>query len=42
MIKQKIANLINVKTLVTFAVVGVFCVLALRGEVDTGVVMAIG
>lgn len=33
MIKRKLADLINVKTLVTFAVMAVFVVLALRGSI---------
>lgn len=38
---KKLANLINVKTIVTFVIMAVFTVLALRGTVDTGVVMTI-
>lgn len=33
MIKRKLAALINVKTIVTFAVTAVFVVLALRGSI---------
>lgn len=33
MIKKKLAQLINVKTIVTFAVVAVFVALALRGSI---------
>lgn len=33
MMKEKLAALINVKTLVTFAVTAVFVVLALRGSI---------
>ncbi len=41
MLKQKIAALINVKTLVTFAVTGVFVALALRGSIAPGEALAI-
>ncbi len=41
MLKQKIAALINVKTLVTFAVTAVFMVLALRGSIAPGEALAI-
>lgn len=41
MIGKKIAALINVKTLVTFAVTAVFCVLALTGKVQPGESMAV-
>ncbi len=40
MLKKKLATLINVKTLVTFAVTGVFVALALRGNIP-GEVLAI-
>ncbi len=40
MLKQKLAALINVKTLVTFAVTAVFVALALRGNIP-GDVLAI-
>ena len=33
MIRKRLAALINVKTLVTFAVTGVFVILALRGDI---------
>lgn len=33
MVKQRLAALVNVKTLVTFAVTGVFMALALRGDI---------
>lgn len=36
-----LANLIKVKTVVTFALVAVFCVLALRGSIDSQNVMTI-
>ena len=35
-LKQKLINLINVKTIVTFTVCTVFAVLALRGETGRG------
>ena len=38
---KNIAALIKVKTIVTFAVVAVFSVLALRGDIDPGNVMTI-
>lgn len=41
MIKQKLAQLINVKTLVTFAVTAVFVVLALRGDIAPSEALAI-
>ena len=41
MIKHKLAQLINVKTLVTFAVTAVFVVLALRGDIAPGEALAI-
>jgi len=37
----KLANLINVKTIVTFVVTGVFAILALRGTIASEVVMPI-
>ncbi len=40
MLKQKLAALINVKTIVTFAVTAVFVALALRGNIP-GDVLAI-
>lgn len=40
-ILQKIADLFKVKTIVTFMVVTVFAVLALRGEIQTDNVMII-
>lgn len=39
--KDKLAALINVKTIVTIAVMVVFVVLALRGGIDTNAVMQI-
>lgn len=36
---NNLASLIKVKTLVTFAVIAVFVVLALRGDIDTEAVM---
>ncbi len=41
MVKKKIAALINVKTIVTFAVTAVFVVLALRGSIGPGEALAI-
>lgn len=41
MIGKKIAALINVKTIVTFAVTAVFCALALTGKIQPGEAMAI-
>lgn len=41
MIIQKIAKLISVKTFVTFAIVGVFCTLAIKGSIDSQSVMTI-
>ncbi len=38
---HKIAELCKVKTIVTFAVVGVFCVLALKGVIQPDNVMII-
>ncbi len=38
---KKLAALINVKTLVTFAVTGVFAALALRGAIGSGETLAI-
>lgn len=40
-ITKNIANMIKVKTLVTIAVVLVFCILALRGQLDSENVMYI-
>ena len=40
-ITEKIADLINVKTLVTFAVTAVFVVLALKGVIPSETVMAV-
>ena len=39
--KKNLANLIKVKTIVTFAVIIVFCVLALRGSIVPDRVMDI-
>lgn len=36
---QNLANLIKVKTIITFAVIAVFVILALRGDIDTEAVM---
>ena len=36
---QNLANLIKVKTIITFAVNAVFVILALRGDIDTEAVM---
>ena len=38
--KEKLAKLINVKTIVTFAVTGVFVTLALHGSVSSEVAMS--
>jgi hypothetical protein len=38
---KNIANLFKVKTLVTIAVISVFCVLALRGDITSDNVMII-
>ena len=37
--KENLANLLKVKTLVTLAVMSVFCVLALRGKIQPDNVM---
>lgn len=39
--KKRLADLINVKTLVTFAVTAVFCVLSLRGELLPGEALSV-
>lgn len=36
---NNLANLIKVKTIITFAVIAVFVVMALRGDIDTEAVM---
>ncbi len=41
MIKKRVAALINVKTMVTFAVTAVFAVLSLRGSIAPGEALAI-
>ena len=41
MIREKLANLIKVKTIVTLAVVGVFSVLSLKGVISADNVMII-
>ena len=41
MFLQKIADLLKVKTIVTFAVVTVFSVLALKGRIQTDNVMIV-
>ncbi len=41
MLKKKLTALINVKTLVTFAVTAVFVALALRGSIASGEALAI-
>lgn len=41
MIKEKLADLIKVKTIVTLAVVSVFCVLALKGDIGADNVMIV-
>lgn len=38
---KKAAELINVKTLVTFALIAVFCVLALKGSISPDNVMIV-
>lgn len=40
-IKKNLANLVKVKTIVTLAVIAVFCVLALRGGISADNVMII-
>lgn len=40
-ILKNIANLLKVKTIVTFAVIAVFCVLALRGNINSDNVMLV-
>lgn len=40
-ILKNVASLIKVKTVVTFAVTAVFCVLALKGAIDAQNVMTI-
>ena len=40
-IKKNLANLVKVKTIVTLAVITVFCVLALRGGISADNVMII-
>ena len=39
--KKNLANLLKVKTMVTFAVIIVFCVLALTGKIEPDSVMYI-
>ena len=39
--KNKIANLIDVKTIVTFIVIGVFAYLAIKGKISTDNVMIV-
>ena len=41
MIRERIAKLLNVKTIVTFAVTAVFCIMALRREIEPGIVMGV-
>ena len=40
-ILKKLAELLKVKTIVTFAVVGVFCILALQGRISPDNVMIV-
>lgn len=40
-LKKNLSNLLKVKTIVTMAVIAVFCVLALRGSINTDNVMII-
>ena len=40
-LKKNLANLVKVKTIVTMAVIGVFSVLALRGDIEPDNVMLI-
>ncbi len=40
-IVEKLAQLINVKTIVTFVVIAVFAILALRGEFDAQATMQV-
>ncbi len=39
--KEKFANLIDVKTIVTFAVTVIFLILSLKGRIESDVVMQI-
>lgn len=39
--KNKLANLIDVKTIVTFIVIGVFAYLAVKGRISTDNVMIV-
>ncbi len=41
MIREKLANLIKVKTIVTLAVVAVFAILALKGSIHADNVMIV-
>lgn len=41
MIKKKLAALINVKTVISFVVIGVFAYLAITGRVDAAVAMTV-
>ena len=41
-LKRNAANLLKVKTLVTLAVMGVFCILSLRGQIPADSVMLTG
>lgn len=38
---EKLADLINVKTFVTFALITVFCILALRGNIPDNVMIVV-
>lgn len=38
---EKLVALLNVKTIVTFVVIGVFCVLSLRGTIDVQYIMSV-
>ena len=38
---KNLANLIKVKTIVTLVVIGVFAVLALRGDISSDIVMTV-
>jgi hypothetical protein len=40
-LKKNLSNLLKVKTIVTMAVIAVFCVLALRGSINADNVMII-
>jgi 5-bromo-4-chloroindolyl phosphate hydrolysis protein len=39
--KEKLINLIDIKTIVTFVITAIFAILALKGRIETDVVMQI-